>query len=49
MIVGSCSSPVERLAEAQRGAGSIPAGAIMMSAGISHGGHPIPGPRIEGW
>ena len=29
---GSCSSPVERLVEAQRGAGSIPAGAMMLAA-----------------
>jgi hypothetical protein len=29
---GSCSSPVERLVEAQRGAGSIPAGAMLLAA-----------------
>ena len=29
---GSCSSPVERLVEAQRGAGSIPAGATVFAA-----------------
>jgi hypothetical protein len=33
---GSCSSPVERLVEAQRGAGSIPAGATCCRRGGMH-------------